>query len=76
MTENTKPLRTFCVIGSGTTLETSPQAFSIAKTPRAAAVEVLNTAEFAESTKVEVFEIGRGRRYARQSTAVPVGKAQ
>lgn len=48
--------------------------FCEAKTPRAAAVNGLNSVEHAESNAVEVFELGRGKKYVRQSTAVPAGK--
>lgn len=70
MTENPKPERLFCVV-SGATRD---PFFCTAKTPRAAAIMAMNIANFADSDHVEVFELGRGKRYVRQSTAVPAGK--
>jgi len=72
MTENTKPKRLFCVV-SGVTHD---PFFCEAKTPRAAAILAMNGVSFADSDHVEVFELGRGKRYVRQATAVPAGKAQ
>lgn len=72
MTENTKPKRLFCVV-SGVI---GDPCFCEAKTPRAAAVQAMNSGEFDDCNHVEVFELGRGKRYVRQSTAVPAGKAQ
>lgn len=47
-----------------------------AKTPREAAVRAFNGLVDAETATVEVFERGRGKRYVRQATAVPAGKAE
>jgi len=63
-----KPERRFVVVSDG------EATFCEAKTPRAAAVNGLNSVEHAESNAVEVFELGRGKKYVRQSTAVPAGK--
>ena len=72
MTEKTKPERLFCVV-SGATRD---PFFCEAKTPRAAAIQAMNSVNFADSDHVEVFELGRGKRYVRQATAVPAGKAE
>ena len=71
MTENTKPERTFCVVSG---VVNDPH-FCMAKTPRAAAIQAMNAKGFADCNHVEVFELGRGKRYVRQATAVPAGKA-
>jgi len=71
MTEKTKPERLFCVV-SGATRD---PFFCEAKTPRAAAVQAMNGVNFVDCENVEVFELGRGKRYVRQATAVPAGKA-
>ena len=71
MTENTKPERSFCVVG----VENDKIATLYAKSPRDAAVRAFNSPDFVNESDVEVFEFGRGKRYVRQSTAVPAGKA-
>ena len=71
MTENTKPRREFHVVGDANGVT----ATLLAKSPRDAAVKTLNTGDFAHEDAVEVFEFGRGKRYVRQATAVPAGKA-
>lgn len=68
MTEEAKEQREFVVIAEGEAF------FFHAKTPRAAAVKALNTATFEGVASVEVLEVGRGKKYVRQSTAVPAGK--
>lgn len=45
-----------------------------AKTPRAAALEAL--VEIPDVDEVEVFEVGRGRRYVRTTSVKPAGKAE
>lgn len=72
MTEKPKPERSFCVIG----LADDVMGTLYAKSPRDAAVKALNSADYTKETEVEVFEFGRGKRYVRQSTAVPAGKAE
>jgi len=44
-----------------------------AKTPREAALKAL--VEIPDVDEVEVFEIGRGRRYVRTTSVKPAGKA-
>ena len=72
MTENAKPERCFCVVG----VEDDKITTLYAKSPRDAAVRAFNSPVFVNEPDVEVFEFGRGKRYVRQSTAVPAGKAR
>jgi len=72
MTENTKPERSFCVVG----VEEDKVVTLYAKSPRDAAIRTFNNPDFIKEGSVEVFEFGRGKRYVRQSTAVPAGKAE
>jgi hypothetical protein len=70
MTENTKPERSFCVVA----VDNEEIITLYAKSPRDAAVKAFNSPVFVNESDVEVFEFGRGKRYVRQSTAVPAGK--
>lgn len=69
MTDKAKEERRFVVTAEAHDSVTTP-----AKNPRDAAIQALNGADFVDANVVEVFEIGRGKRYVRQSTAVPAGK--
>lgn len=82
MTE--KPMRRFVVIGDSAAGEEHGDKegeFGVyvcdAKTPREAALMTFNSdTETSIASSLEVFEMGRGRRYVSQRTAVPAGKAE
>ena len=69
MSDKAKEVRQFWVAGQDT------DGFRYdAKTPREAALKAL--VEMQDVDEVEVFEVGRGRRYVRTTSVKPAGKAE